>query len=315
MNVHIFHVSRRVTLISILEHLLQNLLKIIQEQFIVHLVFHHLLNGFGRHRTCNTTAIQQSPPRVTTRFFLRIAKGLARYQTLIASLILHHVILKIAHQRHVRIQHDGTLLLAVPLVIPLIPVRNSIVAVLHELQFPLGSPVNRIVPASHQHAVVSIVQLVRLRVEDPSVLHALVAESGNLAVRHAHGVHAHDGHRLVRVEAEVLLEVIQHLVRREVRRGHGRIRPADSPPVGAPAILPADVPHRKVIPEWPAVQHAQIRRDQRRQRPDVRARVGGGELLHDGINGLDDLAQSLVVGIVKVDAPVAPADAVVEAQA
>mmetsp|Transcript_2781 Transcript_2781/g.4309 ORF Transcript_2781/g.4309 Transcript_2781/m.4309 type:complete len:285 (+) Transcript_2781:618-1472(+) len=201
------------------------------------------------------------------------------------------------------------------LVVPLIPVWN-VAIILHQLEVPGRCAMDEIAFVAHHHVVVPVVQLVRPGIEHPSALFvALVPEPDVLAMGHAHGMHSHDRHGLVRTEVEVLLEVSEQLVRREVVRGHVDVWSSHSRDIGAAAVLAADVSHGKVVPVRTTVHHGQVGADQRRQRPNIRATVTLLELAHDGVDRLDGLGQSLVVRIVHVDASVASADAVVKAQA
>ena len=64
-----------------------------------------------------------------------------------------------------------------------------------------------------------------------------------------------------------------------------------------------------------AISHQQVSADQHCHRPYVGAAVVALGLVHDGVDGPYRLLGSLVVGVGQVEAAVAPAHAVVEAQA
>ena len=65
-------------LVTILDHLLQHLLKVIQKMFIVHLVFDHLLYGVRSNWTYNTVQRSRSPG-VTLRLALILERSWPKF--------------------------------------------------------------------------------------------------------------------------------------------------------------------------------------------------------------------------------------------
>mmetsp|Transcript_1395 Transcript_1395/g.3530 ORF Transcript_1395/g.3530 Transcript_1395/m.3530 type:complete len:445 (+) Transcript_1395:265-1599(+) len=238
---------------------------------------------------------------------LRIILKCAVRSALVSVLVNVHVIFEVHDQCHVSVGHDGSFLLAILFVVPLVPVRYAIV-VLHKLQLPvnLGRP--------NEHAVVSIVEDVRFRVEDPAVLLVLVAKPYVIAVGHPHCMDTHNDNSLFSIKVEVLLEEVKQFMGRKVVLAHWNIGPTHATRTRAMTILAAEVPHGKMQSLRARPEHRHVRGHECGERPDIGPRVAAPELFDYVRDRFDRLFESLVIGVVQIDAAVAPAHAVVEAE-